>query len=105
MDPARWKKIDELIDAALELPEHEREAFVSSNTGDDDDLRTEVLHLLAAQKEGDNFMLKSAMKVAAKAMAEGSVPVSDSNYINKSIATYKIERRIGAGGMGEVYLA
>jgi hypothetical protein len=28
MDPARWKKIDELIDAALELPEREREAFI-----------------------------------------------------------------------------
>ena len=55
MDPARWKKIDEMIDAALELPESERESFVDREAGDDHDLRDQVIHLLAAKKKATHF--------------------------------------------------
>ena len=105
MDPSRWKKIDELIDAALELPENEREAFVAVKANDDDALRDEVLHLLSAQKDGDTFLLKTAMSVAAKAIVVSERVPPAFGYLNRKIATYKIERQIGAGGMGEVYLA
>lgn len=104
MDPARWKKIDEMIDAALELPESERESFVDREAGDDHDLRDQVIHLLAAQKEGDTFLLKSAMNVAAAAMAADGRR-SSFKVLNRTIATYKIEAQVGAGGMGEVYRA
>ena len=105
MDPERWKRIDELIDAVLELPESEREAYVSSETTGDPKLRDEVLELLKAQKDGDNFLLRSAMNVAAKKIARDTG--AHSTFVNstKQIATYKIERLLGAGGMGEVYLA
>ncbi len=105
MDPIRWKKIDELIDAALELPEDEREGFVSAEAGADTALRNEVIELLAAQEDGDNFLLKPAMNVAARALADNYDAPPTFRYINKTIATYRIERQIGAGGMGEVYLA
>jgi eukaryotic-like serine/threonine-protein kinase len=105
MDPARWKKIDELIDSALELPEPEREAFVAREAGDDEDLRNQVLHLLSAHKDGDNFLLRSAMNVAAKALASDEPSPPTHRYLNRKIATYRIDRQIGAGGMGEVYLA
>jgi len=105
MDIARWKKIDELIDAALEIPESEREAFVHARAGDDAKLRDEVLHLLKAQRDGDDFLLKSAMNVAAKAMAADDAGFHKFRFLNKKIDTYRIDRLIGAGGMGEVYLA
>ncbi|HKP70771.1 MAG TPA: protein kinase [Pyrinomonadaceae bacterium] len=105
MDPARWKQIDELIDAALEVPENEREEFISSRTTSDPKLREEVLLLLQAQKDGSSFLLKSAMNVAAKKIARESGGHSTFVHSNKTIATYKIERLLGAGGMGEVYLA
>ena len=105
MDPARWKKIDELIDSALELPENKREEFVISQTPGDPKLRDEVLHLLKAQKDGDNFLLKSAMDVAAMAMAAGRREPPTYAFVDKTVANYRIEKLIGAGGMGEVYLA
>jgi serine/threonine protein kinase/WD40 repeat protein len=105
MDPNRWKIIDELIDEALELPEEARAEFVFSRTQGDPKLRDEVLGLLKAQKEGDTFLLRSAMNIAAKAIADEPTEESTFAYAGKKIANYRIERLIGAGGMGEVYLA
>ena len=104
MDAARWKRIDELIDAALELPDVERVSFVSKEADDDYELRDEVLRLLEAQKDGDNFLLKSAMNIAAKELAKQH-KLAARSYLNKKIATYEVQRLLGAGGMGEVYLA
>lgn len=105
MDAARWKQIDELLDAALELPPERRADFVALEAGDDSDLRIQVLELLKAQGQTKDFLNDSAMHVAAKAMAEAETEVSSFAFINKRIAHFKIERLLGAGGMGEVYLA
>lgn len=105
MDAIRWKKIDELVDEALEIPPGERAKFVAERAGNDLDLRDAVLELLAAQKESDSFLQHSAMRMAAEAVANQQTEVSAFAFINKKVATYQIERLLGAGGMGEVYLA
>ncbi|HMS43460.1 MAG TPA: serine/threonine-protein kinase, partial [Pyrinomonadaceae bacterium] len=105
MTPDRWKQIDELFDAVLDLPEADREAFLSSRTNGDEDLRREVLSLLNANKETESFLNKSAMNIAAKNLANEETAVFNANLINKSIGNYVIEKLLGAGGMGEVYLA
>lgn len=105
MDAKRWKQIDELLDAALEVSQAMRINFVTMHAGDDIDLRNQVLELLKAQDDADHFLDNSAMQVAAKVMADDETEVSAFAFINKKIATYRIERLLGAGGMGEVYLA
>src|SRR5215204_3144449 len=105
MDAARWKQIDKLLDAALEVSEELRLNFVETHAGDDIDLRNQVIELLKAQGDSDHFLNDSAMHVAAKAMADDKTEVSAFAFINNKIATYQIERLLGAGGMGEVYLA
>ncbi|MGD9564017.1 MAG: protein kinase [Pyrinomonadaceae bacterium] len=106
MEAARWKQIDELVDAALDLPENARAQFVADRSGEDDDLRKAVLELLDAQRTTDgNFLDQSAMRFAAKAAAEGDNEFLTYALLNKTVATYKIEKLLGAGGMGEVYLA
>jgi eukaryotic-like serine/threonine-protein kinase len=103
MTAERWKKIDETVDAALELPEAERERFISAECGSDEDLQREVLNLLDAQNETLAFMENSAMNLMAKEIAgEHS---ADFSFIGSNFGNYKIEKSIGAGGMGEVYLA
>ena len=105
MDAARWKQIDELLDAALETDPGSRVDFVTERAGVDTDLRDQVLELLKAQDPAGDFLNDSAMHIAAKAIAEADTEVSAFAFINKKIATYRIERLLGAGGMGEVYLA
>ena len=107
MDAARWKQIDELVDMAVELSPDEREAFVIKRAGDDLSLRKAVFDLLNAQDNSDaEFLSHSAMRVAAKAAADNEdIHTSAFAFINKTIATYRVERLLGIGGMGEVYLA
>lgn len=105
MDSARWKQVDELFDAVLDLPETEREAFLNENCNGDEELKNEVLSLLDAQTSSDNFLENSAMGIAARNLADEKTIFSESYLIGKKIGTYNIESLLGSGGMGEVYLA
>lgn len=105
MEALRWKQIDDLLDAALDVPHGERESFVAERAGDDHDLQRQVIELLRANGDADEFLNKSAMRIAAEAVANDEAVISHAGFVNKQIATYKIERLLGAGGMGEVYLA
>jgi eukaryotic-like serine/threonine-protein kinase len=105
MDAARWNQIDNLLDAALEVSAEMREGLVRTQAGNDHDLRDRVLELLKAEENADHFLNDSAIRVAAKAMAEDETEIAPFAFTNKTIATYKVERLLGAGGMGEVYLA
>ena len=105
MDPDLWKKVDALLEEALAQPPEKREAFVSEAAKDNAELRDEVLSLLQAQAKASNFMERSAMKVAAAALAQDSNLTTSFSLLDKEIANYKIEKMLGAGGMGEVYLA
>jgi serine/threonine protein kinase len=105
MDPELWKKVDALLEEALAQPPHKREAFVVESSKDNEELRDEVLSLLKAQAQASNFMERSAMRVAAAAMAQDSNLTTSFSLVGKELASYKIEKLLGAGGMGEVYLA
>ena len=105
MDPDLWKQVDALLEEALSQPPDQREAFVTEASKDNAELRDEVLSLLKAQGQVANFMERSAMKVAAEALAQDSNLSTYFSLIGKEFANYKIEKLLGAGGMGEVYLA
>ena len=106
MDRELWKQVDALLEQALEQPPEERKAFVIKATQDNSVLRDEVLSLLRAQSQAAKFMERSAMKVAAQALADDSKLTSViTSLVGQEIETYRIEKLLGAGGMGEVYLA
>jgi tRNA A-37 threonylcarbamoyl transferase component Bud32 len=54
MTPERWRRIDDLFDAALRLAPGEREAWLREACGDDDGLRAEVGRLLVRDQEAND---------------------------------------------------
>jgi serine/threonine protein kinase/Tol biopolymer transport system component len=105
MDPALWKQVDALLEQALEQPSDEREAFVEQAAADNTVLRDEVLSLLKAQSQAAQFMERSALNVAAQNLAQNSNITTLTSLVGQELDTYRIEKLLGAGGMGEVYLA
>ena len=103
MNPELWKQVDEMLDAALELPPAEREGYVAAACEGNDELRREVLSLLRAQERAGTFLAGSAMRAAAQELARDSG--GHGSLVGEQVGTYKIEKLLGAGGMGEVYLA
>jgi serine/threonine protein kinase len=78
----------------------ERQAFIASACGDDDNLRGEVLRLLNAHGDLNDFMGRPA---APDVPATFDLPASE--QVGAQIGRYKLLEQIGEGGMGVVYVA
>jgi serine/threonine protein kinase len=103
MDPQLWKQVDALFELALEQPPEKRKSFVAEGSRGNAIIYEEVLSLLDAQSRAVEFMEGSAMSAAAGVLAHELTTVA--SLVGKELGTYQIEKLLGAGGMGEVYLA
>src|SRR5215813_12457232 len=101
MKPERWRRIESLYYTALERDAAEREAFLAEACGGDEGLRLEVESLLAAHKQSENFLAIPALEVAVRALAKDQ----GQTMLGRMINHYRVLSLLGAGGMGEVYLA
>ena len=101
MKPERWQQIDKLLESALEREESERSAFLDEACVGDESLRKEVESLLAADEQAEDLIEAPAVEMVAEGFAEDQV----GSLEGKQIGSYKILSLLGAGGMGEVYLA
>src|SRR6476659_561715 len=101
MDPERLRQIEELYHLVLELSPTERESFIQKSCGEDKDLRRELETLLAVSSS-NNFFDKPPLSLAAEMFADKE---KQTNLGGQKISHYKIIRLLGAGGMGQVYLA
>jgi serine/threonine protein kinase len=101
MTPERYQKIGQLFDEALELPPDQRARWLAQVCSSDAALLDDVEKLLANHSESENFLSRSAMDVAAELLAKNHAPFPT----GKQISHYKVISPLGAGGMGEVYLA
>ena len=56
MDAERWKRIDELLQAALRLPVEQQDEFLRRQCGNDDELLEEVQSLLTSHRQAGSFL-------------------------------------------------
>ncbi|MDX6269084.1 MAG: eukaryotic-like serine/threonine-protein kinase [Acidobacteriota bacterium] len=111
MTPERWKQVEELFQAALDLPREERPNFIAEAGAGDDALRQQVEALVAQYEEAGDFI--EAPAFAVNGFNPGSAPfrttqptdIEDDPMAGARVGAYKIVREIGRGGMGAVYLA
>ena len=101
MSPERLKKVEEIYHAVLEVSPPERDSFLQDNCGDDEELKQEVISLLSYENEFDSLIDSAPKSLVEEIFA----PKETSSFTGKVINQYKIEKKIGEGGMGAVYLA
>src|SRR5215813_6870827 len=101
MTPESHRKICNLYNSASELATAQRPAFLDEACGGDEGLRREVESLLSARDRAGDYFAVPAMDVAARLLAEENYP----SLAGQSLSHYQVLSLIGAGGMGEVYLA
>src|SRR5215510_4592402 len=92
----RWERIERLVDAALDIPPDEREAWLRSACDDDQSLCAEVLALIDAGERDDAF-LGAPLADVAPALASGTAQTAPGG-VPHSVGPYRILRELGRGG-------
>ncbi len=115
LGPQRWLRLKNIFHAALPLGEEERGAFLEEACAGDEGLRREAESLLAASKDSGDFLSEPASALAVEVLVNaGSDGAHDSDEPAASGNLrpgmmlgdrYEIEKELGYGSIGVVYLA
>ena len=97
----RWQRIKKIFYSVQDRPPAERSDFLNELCGDDASMREEIEALLTADEGNENFLTSPAYEFAA-----GMLASEPSEFVaGQTVGRYEILCSLGAGGMGQIYLA
>ncbi|MGH9905528.1 MAG: serine/threonine-protein kinase, partial [Pyrinomonadaceae bacterium] len=110
MIPERWQQVSQIFEAAIALEPEARASYVKAHCGADESLRREVESLIQSHQKAQNasFIEEHAVERAAPLLAADESEAEEVGAgleEGQEIARYRVIRKIGAGGMGEIYMA
>ena len=112
LTPERWRQVQAVVDAALDVPSSARAALLDHACEGDPALRAEAERLVRSCDDAQGFMEEPAADYAAVLMSEATFadagwdsPPGRPASQGALVGPYRIVREAGHGGMGTVYLA
>src|SRR5271169_2085705 len=108
MDAERWKRVEDLLQSALQVPAGQQEEFLRRECAGDTKLLEEVRSLLTSHRKAGSFLESPGphvAEIAAQLPTLGVSPSGSSLIAGQTISHYRVLGPLGSGGMGVVYKA
>lgn len=99
---ARWRTVEELFHRASGLPDEERAAQLQAWCGADAELLAEVLQLLHCDVSVNRLIASAPTQDKGALLAREP---HDDPWLGTTVGAFRLDRLLGRGGMGVVYLA
>ena len=101
----RWRRIAEIIDAALGLEGSTRDAYLEDACNGDRELRDEIASLLDAHDRPGPVDRLAADFAPLAARVRESAASGGAPLEGRAVGRYQVQERIAGGGMGVVHRA